>query len=211
MDIQFYGANCVTLATKQARIVIDDNLADLGAKSVTKSGDIALYTAAHGEAPAGVKIAIDQPGEYEVSGVSIYGVQARAHMDEEDKHSATMYKLLIDDLRVLVTGHVYPELSDDELENIGMVDLMIVPVGGNGYTLDGVGALKLIKKVEPKLVIPTHYDEKGLNYPVPQQTLEQALKALAMDPKETTSKLKLKSADLGEVTQLVVVERALIA
>lgn len=208
MDIQFHGANCLTLATKQARIIIDDNLADLGAKSATKPGDIALFTTVHGEAPAGVKIAIDQPGEYEVSGVSVYGIQARAHMDEEDKRSATMFKLLIDDLRILVTGHIYPELSDDELETIGMVDLMIVPVGGNGYTLDGVGALKLIRKVEPKLVIPTHYDDgKGLNYPVPQQTLEQGLKALAMEPKETVSKLKLKSVDLGDVTQLIVLER----
>ena len=49
-----------------------------------------------------------------------------------------------------------------------MVDVMFVPVGGNGYTLDGVGALKLIKKVEPKLVVPTHYDDAMLQFPMPQ-------------------------------------------
>lgn len=208
MDIQFHGANCITLTAKQGRLVIDDNLADLGAKSVAKAGDIALFTGAHGDPAQPAKIVIDQPGEYEVSGVSIYGIAARAHMDEEGRHTATMYKVLIDDLRMLVIGHVYPELSDDQLEAIGMVDVMFVPVGGNGYTLDGVGALKLIKKVEPKLVIPTHYDAKGLNYPVTQQPLEQALKALAMEPKEQVSKLKLKSGDLGDVTQLVVLEQS---
>lgn len=207
MDIQFYGANCLVLNTKQARVVVDDNLASLGAKGVTKAGDIALFTAAYDKTVVDTKIVIDQPGEYEVSGVSIYGIEARAHMDEASQKTATMYKLLIDDLRVLVTGHVYPELSDAQLEAIGMVDLMIVPVGGNGYTLDGVGALKLIKAVEPKLIVPTHYDEKGLTYPVPQQTLEQALKALAMEPKETTSKLRLKSGELGDTTQLVVLEK----
>lgn len=207
MDIQFHGANCLTLATKQARVTVDDNLADLGAKPVTKAGDISLFTQAH-EAPTGVKITIDQPGEYEVSGVSIYGIAARAHMDEEGQVTATMYKLLIDDLRVLVTGHIYPELSDDQLETIGMVDVMIVPIGGNGYTLDGVGALKLIKKIEPKLIIPTHYEDQELSFPVPQQPLEVGLKALAMEPKETTAKLKLKAADLGEVTQLIVLERS---
>jgi L-ascorbate metabolism protein UlaG (beta-lactamase superfamily) len=126
-------------------------------------------------------------------------------MDNDNEKTATIYKLVIDDLRVLITGHIYPELSDKQLEQIGMIDIMIVPVGGNGYTLDGVGALKLIRKIEPKLIIPTHYDMAGLNYPVPQQTLEDALKALAMEPKETLSgKYRVKSAELNDATQLVV-------
>lgn len=208
MDIQFHGANCITLNTKQARLVIDDNLSDLGGKPAAKAGDIALFTMAHGDPAQPAKIVIDQPGEYEVSGVSIYGIAARAHMDEEGQKTATMYKILSDDLRILATGHVYPELTDAQLESIGMVDIMFVPVGGNGYTLDGVGALKLIKKVEPKLVIPTHYDISGLNYPVTQQPLDQTLKALAMEPKETIAKLKVKAGELGEVTQLVVLERS---
>ncbi len=111
------------------------------------------------------------------------------------------------DFRVLITGHVDPEPTDAQLESIGMIDLMIVPVGGNGYTLDGVGALKLIRKVEPKMVIPTHY-ESNLNYEMPQQPLETALKALAMEPKETVSKLKLKAGDLAETLQLVVLEQS---
>jgi L-ascorbate metabolism protein UlaG (beta-lactamase superfamily) len=208
MDIQSYGANCITFASKQARIVIDDNLEDLGAKSVTKAGDIALFTGVHPSPPQGVKIMIDSPGEYEVSGVSVHGIAARAHMDEEGQKNTTMYKIVIDELRILVTGHIYPELSDSQLESIGMVDVILVPTGGNGYTLDPIGALKIIKKVEPKLVIPTHYDTKGLAYPVPQQSLEEVLKALAMEPKETTAKLKLKQADLAETMQLIVVEKS---
>lgn len=206
MDIQVYGANCVVLTTKQARIVIDDNLADLDTKSQAKEGDIALFTMAHGEPSNPAKIVIDTPGEYEVSGISIYGIQTRAHIDEQGNKTATMYKLIIDDLRVLVSGHIYPDLSDKQLEEIGMVDLMIVPVGGNGYTLDGAGALKLIKKIEPKLVIPTHYAMAKLQYPVPQQSLEEALKNLAMEAQERVTKLKLKASDLSDVTQLIVVE-----
>ena len=208
MDVQFYGANCVTISTKQARIVVDDNLADLGGKSVAKAGDIALFTMAHGEPAGPPKIVIDEPCEYEVSGVSVYGFAARAHIDESGSKNAIIYKLICDDIRVLIVGHVYPELSDAQLEDIGMVDVMVVPVGGNGYTLDGTGALSLIKKVEPKIVIPTHYDQSGLNYPVPQQSLEQALQGLAMEAKQSTSKLKLKQADLVEGTQLVVLEKA---
>lgn len=206
MDIQFYGANCVTFTTKHARVVVDDNMSELGGKPVAKAGDIQLFTAAHGASATGAKIVIDTPGEYEASGVSVYGIAARAHIDEQGQKNATIYKLIIDDVKIVVTGHIYPDLSDKQLEQIGMIDIMIVPVGGNGYTLDSVGALKLIKKVEPKLVIPTHYDTKGLNYPVPQQSLADALKGLAMEPKETVSKLKVKLAELNDTTQLVVLE-----
>jgi hypothetical protein len=208
MDIQFYGANCIVIGGKQVRLVIDDNLAELGAKTATKEGDVTLFTSLHGDPAHAPKLLVDRPGEYEVSGVSIFGIAARAHIDEEKKKTATMYKVVIDDFNVLITGHIYPELSDAQLEAIGMIDVMFVPVGNSGYTLDGIGALKLVKKIEPKLVIPTHYEDGGLNYPVPQQSLEQALKALAMEPKETTPKLRLKPGDLADLTQLIVLERS---
>lgn len=208
MDIQFYGANCIRLSNKRASLVFDDNLADLGLNATTKAGEIALFTGPHGDPKAEVKLIIDYPGEYEVSNVSIRGVAARAHMDEEGQKTAVMYRLLMDDLRIAVLGHVYPELSEDQLEALGTVDVLLIPVGGNGYTLDGIGALKLIKKIEPKLVIPTHYADKNINYPMPQAELADALKNMSMEPKETVPKLKLKAGDLGDVTQLIVLERS---
>ena len=208
MDVQFYGANCITVTIGNARVVIDDNLASLGGKSVTKPGDIALFTHAPETMPADVKLVIDRPGEYEASDISIYGVQARAHMDEDKQRSATMYKLIAKDLKLLVTGHVFPKLSESELEEIGTIDVVVIPVGGNGYTLDPVGALELIKELEPKLIIPTYYADDKLNFPMPAQTLEQALQGLGMEPKERTSKLKLKHSEFAEGMQLVVLEKS---
>lgn len=208
MDLQYFGANCVLLSNRDVRLVIDDTLSSQGGKGVVKAGDIALFT---GIAPEGLpetKITIDSPGEYEVSNISITGIPVRAHMDEAGKLSATMYKVDTGEVTFLFVGHAYPELSDDQMEAIGLIDVMVVPVGGNGYTLDGVGALKLIKEIEPKLVIPTHYDEKGLQFEVPQQTLEQAIHSLGMEVKETTPRLKLKPADISEVTELIVLERS---
>jgi L-ascorbate metabolism protein UlaG (beta-lactamase superfamily) len=208
MDIQFYGANCISVSNKHVRIIVDDNLEDLGGKSITKDDDIVLFTGAHGTPKVKTHLAIDHPGEYEVSEVSIYGIPLRSHMDEKGKKSTTAYKVIVDDLRFLFIGHAYPELSERELEAIGTVDVMFVPVGGHGYTSDPIGALKMVKKVEPKLVIPTHYDAKGLQYPVPQLALAQVLTELTMEPKETTDKLKLKSTDLTEGTQLIVLNPA---
>lgn len=207
MDLQFYGANCVSVSYKGARLVVDDNLAELGAKSVTKADDVALFTATqHPEVKA--RLIFDGPGEYEISDISVIGIAARGHMDEEGKKSATMYKLVVGDQSVLITGHIYPEFSERQLEAIGLVDVMLVPVGGHGYTVDPIGALKLIKEVEPKIVIPTHYDDKALKYPMPQQELGVALKEMAMEPKETLGKLKLKPAELTDVTQLIILEKS---
>jgi L-ascorbate metabolism protein UlaG (beta-lactamase superfamily) len=207
MELQYFGANCVRLTTKKAAIVIDDNLVSLGAKAATKPGDVALFTNAHGIPAVETKIIIDKPGEYEVSDVSVQGISARAHMDEEKQKTTTIYKLVMDDVRIAVLGHVYPDLSSSQLESLGTIDVLIIPVGGNGYTLDPIGALKLIKEIEPKLVIPTHYDDKSLKYEVPQQPLEEVLKGLSMEPRETVPKLKVKAGELGDVTELVVLEK----
>jgi len=208
MDLDYYGANCFKVVTKKATLVCDDNLGELGLKSVTKPGEIALFTHAHANPTVEVKLAIDEPGEFEVSDISVQGIAARAHMDEPDAMTATIFKVLVNDIRLVAVGHIYPELSDEQLEAIGMVDVLLIPVGGNGYTLDPVGALKLIKKIEPKIVIPTHYADKDLKYEVPQQALDEAIKGLAMEPKERLPKLKLKPADLAtEGTQLIILER----
>ena len=206
MDIQYFGGNCVRLSNKKATIVIDDNLAAIGGKSVAKAGDICLYTSTPESAAANSKITIDGPGEFEVSNISIQGVAAKAHVDQSGTN-ATIYKIVTDDLRIAIIGHVYPNLSNTQLEVLGTIDVLCIPVGGNGYTLDPVGALKLIKDIEPKLIIPTHYDDKDLSYPVPQQSLEDALKGLMMEPAETVAKIKAKHGELGDIARLVVLER----
>ena len=206
MEIQYYGGNCLKISTKKANIVVDDTLDSLGLASVAKEDDIAIFTSAN-DKPTKARLSIDHPGEYEVSDISVQGIAARSHMDEESKSSATIFRVIADDMRIVITGHIHPDLTDDELEAIGTIDVLIIPIGGNGYTLDGAGALKVIRKIEPNVVIPTHYADKKIKYPVEQQDLETALKGLAMEPKETVAKLKLKPADLTENTQLIILER----
>ena len=206
MELTYYGANCVRLAAKKAQIVVDDNLKALGLKDVTKPTDISLRTNP-GFPEHTAAFRAEMPGEYEVSGVVIRGIAARGHMDEEGKHSATIYTIQADDTKVVVLGHIFPELSEDQLEAIGIVDVAIVPVGGMGYTLDGTGALNVIKQIEPKVVIPTHYADKSIRYEVPQAALADAVKNLGMEASETLGKYKIKPSELSDSTKLIVLER----
>ncbi len=207
MELQYYGGNCIRINTKEASIVIDDNLEVLGLKSITKSDDIVLRTTYQDKQDKQEVLTIAQPGEYEVSKVAIQGIPARAHMDEEGKQTATIFKLTTPEMRIAVVGHIHPDLGEAELEAIGTVDLLVIPVGGGGYTLDATGALQVIKKIEPKVIVPVHYADAKIKYEVPQAELADVLKNLSMEVHETVPKLKLKASDLTEATQLIVVER----
>lgn len=207
MELQYYGGNCVRISTKKGNIVVDDTLESLGSKSITKPGDICLSTSTAEVPSEGTKILINEPGEYEVSDISIHGIAAQAHVDEPGTNNATIYKIIAGDIRIAIVGNIYPQLSSEQLEMLSTIDVLVIPVGGNGYTLDPTGALSLIKEIEPKIIIPTHYDDKSLKYPVPQQTLEDAIKGLSMEHQEPLEKLKLKAGEIAEVTQLVILER----
>lgn len=207
MEIQYFGANCVRISTKKASVLLDDNLDKLGLKSQAKKDDIVLQTHAGLPEAKDAKIVINSPGEFEVSNISIQGVAARSHMDEKGQKSAIMFKLNVNDIRIVVTGHIFSDLNDEQLEALGTVDLLVVPVGNSGYTLDAIGASKVIRKIEPKIVIPTHYADKEINYEVSQQPLEDAIKDLPFEIKERVDKLKLKTNDLPEITELIVLER----
>ncbi len=205
MDAQYYGANCLAISHKSTRIVIDDNLDILGKKSVIKAEDVALYTTDI-EANPKARLTFNGPGEYEVGDISVVGISAKPFINDDSGKSVTMYKLMTSDLSMLVCGHILGDFSESQLEQIGSVDILFVPVGNNGYTLDPIGALKLIKDIEPKIVVPTHYKQSGIKYPVEQLDLDSALKEIGMEVKDTTSKLKVKPADLTDVTQLIVIE-----
>jgi L-ascorbate metabolism protein UlaG (beta-lactamase superfamily) len=207
VELQYYGANCLRLSAKKAQIVIDDNLAKLGLKTVTKPTDISLRTNKMFPEHKDSAFRAEMPGEYEIAGVVVNGIAARAHMDEEGKKTAVIYTVQADDTKVVVMGHIYPELSEDQLEQIGLVDVAIVPVGNSGYTLDGIGALKVIKQIEPKVVIPTHYADKAIKYEVPQADLADGVKALGMEVAETVAKFKIKPAELSDTAKLIVLER----
>ena len=208
MQVEYFGGNCIRVSTKKVAIVSDDNLESLGQKTITKPNDISVVTNSElikDEHEA--QFVVDRPGEYEVSDISLMGVAARAHVDNEDQRNATIVRLVAEDIKVCIIGHIHPELSEEQLEAIGMIDVLIVPVGGSGYTLDSLGALKVIKKISPKIVIPTHYADSRLKYEVPQSTLEEALKGLAMEPADTIDVLKIKGREFEEGTKLIVLNR----
>lgn len=197
MDFEYKGGNCVVITTKTATVVVDGKLSPLGLKDIVPSDAVELATQPDFSVE-GEHVTIDMPGEYEVSNVSIMGIPAKRLIDFDGSEKATMYKIRFGDVVVAVLGHVAAPLSDEQLEAFGMVDILIVPVGGGGYTLDAHQAVEVVNKIDPKVIIPTHYADKSAHYEVPQEELEPFVKELGAPNHETHAKWKLKGAVLPE-------------
>jgi L-ascorbate metabolism protein UlaG (beta-lactamase superfamily) len=200
MEIERKGGNCVVITYKKSDFVIDPKLSGYGLKDQASSADAELLTQSSFMAAGGERtVVIDGPGEYEVNNCSIRGIAARVHSQPEDApETATIYRLDLEDYTVVVLGHIQPKLSEEMLEAISVVDILILPVGGYGYTLEPKEAVDLVRAIEPKAVIPTHYAEEGVHYEVPQAPLAEFLKELGAT-QETLPKLKLKAAQLPDI------------
>jgi L-ascorbate metabolism protein UlaG (beta-lactamase superfamily) len=207
VEIEFFGGNCFRLKTKQTTVVVDDNLQALGKKSIQTEKTAAFYTALTVKDEAAAKtsrLVIDSAGEFEVGDLTVKGVQARAHMDTDEERSATVFQFMFAGQTVTVLGHIHPDVSDEVIELVSGTDVLIVPVGGNGYTLDPIGATTLIKKFEPDVVIPSQYDIAGFNYEIPAQPLEEFMKVSSLNAAEPQDSYKLaKADDAGTQTRVV--------
>lgn len=194
-EIESKGGNAVILSTKNSTAVFDPKLSIHGLKDLKVKDAVQIATEDrfalidHGE-----KLLISSPGEYEIGDFSIRGVAAQRHIDTEEQVSAsTIYRVEIGDVRIAVLGNIAPKITDEQLESLGVIDILVLPVGGGGYTLDATSAVAITRQIEPKVVIPVHFADDAMTYEVPQDTLETFNHELSA-PVEIAAKYKLKSA-----------------
>ncbi|HEX7259317.1 MAG TPA: MBL fold metallo-hydrolase, partial [Candidatus Saccharimonadia bacterium] len=182
MEISYLGMNTVRLTGKDLAVLIDPYAKTSGLPDLKSHNNVILVSSRleDGTLPPGKSdMVIDRPGEYEIKGAMITGVPARLHIDEPTAPAtATVYVLMVEGVRIGYLGNIEPKLSNDQVEALSQVDVLILPVGGHGFTLDATAATQIISQLEPKYVIPTHYDDEGVKYEVPQDKLEVFLKEI---------------------------------
>ncbi len=197
MEVEFKGGNCVVINNKKDTFVTDPNLSSIGLKDQGADATVQLLTQERFKAPASEEtLVLSGPGEYEIHNCSVQGIAAKAHVDP-DNSQTTIFTLEIEGVRFCILGHIAGKLDEDQQEAIGMIDVLIVPVGGRGYSLEPKEAVAVVRDIDPKIVIPTHYDEEGVTYEVPQIGIEEFLTELAA-PIEVSAKLKLKAGQIPE-------------
>ncbi len=210
-DIEYKGGNTVVITTKKVSVVFDPKQSLIGLKDLVVKDAIEVVTEERFQvADKAYRLLLDSPGEYEIADVSVRGITASRHIDDPSvSPAATVYQLEVGGVRMAVLGNIAPKLNDDQLEAIGIVDIVVIPVGGNGYTLDATSAASLVRQLEPKAVIPIHYADSSLKYEVPQDTLDVFTSELGAPVEQSGNKYKLKAiSNLPEVLTTVIVDRS---
>ena len=193
-DIEYKGGNTIVLSGKKTTIITDPKLSLIGLKDAKTTGCVELATEDRFAVKAdGAKLVVNGPGEYEIGDFVIKGIAAVRHLDSGSNEKLdTIYRVECGNVAIGVIGNVEPKLNDDQLENLGVIDILIVPVGGSGYTLDATSAVALVRAISPKVVVPIHYADSGISYEVPQDSAEVFVKEMGA-PVENVSKLKVKN------------------
>lgn len=193
LEMEYKGANSVLITTKNKQLLIDPNVELVGLKLGKYKDVVELATERRFLTDNDDVLQLEGPGEYEVGPFAIRGASAQRHIDTEaDVKASTLYHVEVEDFRIGVVGNVDKTLTEEQLETIGIVDILVIPVGGGGYTLDGKDAAAMVAKIEPKIVVPVHYKDSAIKYEVPQEDSEPFVTTLGA-PVERESKLKLKS------------------
>ena len=203
-QVEFHGANCLRFKAPGISIVVDDNLEQLQAKSITTAKDVVCLTDSEFPRPKKAKLIFDMPGDYEVSGVFITGVRANPWLEnnpDDQPRRSTIYKITVGNIDYVVSGHIQPALDDTQLQRLGSVDVLFVPVGG-GQTLDATAAWELSKNLSPKVIVPTYYQQAGIKFANQQEGYEAFIKRSSLEPEIISANLKLKKADFQEQTML---------
>ncbi|MEO8637731.1 MAG: MBL fold metallo-hydrolase [Candidatus Taylorbacteria bacterium] len=140
---------------------------------------------------------ISGPGEYEIKGIFIKGFKSVSHYGGSKGKINTIYLLSLDGISLCFLGALGGEIDKETMESLDDIDILFTPIGGQG-TLEPSASYKIAVNLEPKIIIPMLYDEKG-------DVLKKFLKEGGEEKAEPQDKLTIKKKDLeGKEGEIVV-------
>ena len=211
MEITWYGHSCFRLAERGMATVVCDpfDSESVGYEPLKLKADI--VTCSH-EAPGhnymsavkGYSHAITGPGEFEIGSVFITGVQMDGlGKKAEEKPRNTLYVFDYMGITVAHLGDMRSVPPQNEIEALGTVHIVLVPVGG-GSGLNAAKAAEIVSLLEPNIVIPMHFNTPAVK--VPLDRLDKFLKEMGLHDAETVPSLKVSKSSLPDETKVVVLD-----
>jgi len=209
MEITWYGQSCFRLRSRGLSVVTDPYSPSTGLKLPRLTSTVVTVSHEHEDhnnvdAVRGSPFVIRGPGEYEVEGIFCIGV-ATWHDDKGGRELGrnTAYLIEFEDLTICHLGDLGHVLSQEQVEQLGDIDVLFVPVGGRS-TLTGTRAAEVVGLLEPKIVIPMHYKVPGLKAQI--ETANRFLREMAVESPERLETLTVTASNLPEETRLVLLE-----
>jgi L-ascorbate metabolism protein UlaG (beta-lactamase superfamily) len=216
MEITWYGHSCFRLTERNYATVVTDpyDSKTIGYDALKLRSDI--VTVSH-DAPGhnntdvvkGTSHVIDGPGEFEIGGVFITGVQSdtgtgkKKGKDREGEPRNTIYVFDYDGITVAHLGDLNQTPTQSEIESLGTVNVVLIPVGGGGG-LNAAKAAEIISLIEPNLVIPMHYSTPATKLSL--DSLNKFIKEMGLTKPTTQPSLKVTRSSLPNETHVVVLD-----
>ncbi len=206
MQISYFGLSSFKLTSKDITSIIDPFSKDSGLTPPRGAADLVILSEpgnelySYSQSISGEPFIVSGPGEYDVKNHTITGIPVR----DDNNSVVTIYLIELEGIKILHMAHIKKvALSEDELEDIGDVDIMLVPVGGKNV-LSAEEAAKAVNFIEPKIVIPMHYKIPGLK--IEASSEEKFLKEIG-GKNESMDKLTVKKKDFEtEAMRVIILE-----
>jgi len=208
MIITYLGGEFIKVQFGDTILAFNPISKDSSLKSSKFGADIVLSSLNHSDMNGVEQVTFGEkkpfvltgPGEYEVKDVFIKGLMSESNYGGE-KRINTVYSVSLEGMNICFLGAICtPELPKDTDEAIDGVDILFVPIGGEGV-LSPSEAYKLAVGIEPKIIIPIHYGNIGI-----KDALKSFLKEAGENPKPE-AKLTLKKKDLeGKEAEVVILD-----
>lgn len=213
MVITHLGGQCFKVTLGDLTLVFDPISKKGTLPAVRFGSDIALVSRNHpnmngidevtfnGKEP----FVINGPGEYEKNGVTIQGFLTKSEYalpKGENKAMNTVYAVNLEGMTLVHLGAMSdPMLSQEAREAIDEIDVLFVPIGGDGV-LDVAAAAKLAVTLEPRIIVPMHWSGMGEAKALEHYLKEEGGEAQKVD------KLTLKKKDTTEKNGAIIVIQA---
>ncbi|KXK08835.1 MAG: metal-dependent hydrolase [Microgenomates bacterium OLB22] len=217
MEIRYLGHSAFLLKGKTASLITDPFDPDKVGLPWPKSTSASIVTISHhhtdhnrSDLVEGNPLVIDLPGEYEKSGIRINGIESfHDAANGAERGTNTIFHIEYEGLTIVHCGDLGHQLDDDTLEQIGTVDILLIPVGGH-YTIGPEEAVKVARAIDPRIIIPMHYGHPDLKLSKATElsSVQDFISATGTPVVEKLTKLVVKREDLVEEQAKVVILEA---
>lgn len=218
MEITYLGHSSFKLKSKSGLTTIIDPFSPeyVGLPFIKDVADIVVISHDHedhnnrsaitGPVKRSETFIIDAEGEYEIGGLEIGTMKTYHDKTEGSERGKNLVTIIRDgDLTLCHLGDLGVKLTDSQIERLGDIDVLMVPVGDN-FTLNIDDVFNMIKEIQPSLVIPMHFKAAGMKEGFDsllslQSFLDKSKYPLAGEP---THKLKVEESSLPDDTQMAI-------
>jgi len=209
VEITWLGHACFRLRGREAAVLFDPYPDSVGGHTLGRqTADLVCLSNdhpnhSHTAVIEGSVPVLRGPGEYDIKGVQVTGLDTQRRRSGDNPARNTAFLVEIDEVTICHVGDLASSLSTDQKEQLGSVDVLLIPTGGH-CTIDAAAAAETISVIEPKVVVPMHYGTQVGDLSL--DGIDRFLKEMGLHEIAPQGRLSITKSSAPEATQVILLE-----